>query len=165
MKPDTIYYLDGSGKTVDYSPKEEPMEYQIGDRIRNTAEGSSRNKNLWKKGTIYNKAWNGSEGYGYYIRYDDGESGFGHINDYRLLDATELASEDNKKPFMSKVSIMMKKLLDGDTQKLVKAGFINGDLMLTCEGTEALNAVLFSEHKEALVKLAEEKIAEEGKKN
>ena len=55
---------------------------------------------------------------------------------------------------------MMKKLLDKDTQTLVKAGFINGDLDLTGAGQHALNTVLFIEKKAELVKLAEEVLAE-----
>ena len=61
---------------------------------------------------------------------------------------------------MNKLSIMMKKLLDKDTQTLVKAGFINGDLDLTGAGQHALNTVLFIEKKAELVKLAEEVLAE-----
>ena len=61
---------------------------------------------------------------------------------------------------MNKLSIMMKKLLDKDTQTLVKAGFINGDLDLTGAGQSALNTVLFIEKKAELVKLAEEVLAE-----
>lgn len=66
-----------------------------------------------------------------------------------------------QKTVMSKVGIMMKKLLDADTQKLVKAGFINGNLELTEEGQTHLNSVVFETNKAALVTLAEEKIAEE----
>jgi len=59
------------------------------------------------------------------------------------------------------LNTMMKKLLDKNTQKLVKAGYINGDLELTREGNEALTAILFEQNKEELVKLAEEKLKEE----
>lgn len=65
---------------------------------------------------------------------------------------------------MNKLSIMMKKLLDKDTQILVKAGFIDGDLDLTEEGILALNSILFIEKKTEFVKMAEEIIAEQEKK-
>lgn len=66
----------------------------------------------------------------------------------------------NQKP-MKKLNAMMKKLLDADTQKLVKAGFINGDLELTQQGKDALWSILFAANKAELVKLADEVIAEE----
>jgi len=62
---------------------------------------------------------------------------------------------------MQKLNSMMKRLLDADTKKLVQAGLINGDLELTDEGIEALRAIEFEGHKAELVKIAEEKIAEE----
>ncbi len=62
--------------------------------------------------------------------------------------------------FMNKISIMMKKLLDSDTQVLVKAGFINGNLMPTQEGLNELDAILFIANKAELVKRANEVIAE-----
>lgn len=52
---------------------------------------------------------------------------------------------------MSKIGSMMKRLLDADTQTLVKAGFINGDLELTSDGVNALNAIQFTANKAALV--------------
>lgn len=70
---------------------------------------------------------------------------------------------NKNKTFMSKVSTMMKKLLDADTQALVKAGFVNGDLELTSEGTKQLQTILFVANKAALVEAAEEVIAEEEK--
>ncbi len=61
-----------------------------------------------------------------------------------------------KKPFMKKLGNMMKKLLSSDTQELVKAGYINGDLDLTSEGKEALWSILFSLNQPALVDMAKE---------
>ena len=55
----------------------------------------------------------------------------------------------------------MKKLLDSDTQTLVKAGYIDGDLNLTDEGREALHSELFTANKAALVKSAQAKLDEE----
>lgn len=65
--------------------------------------------------------------------------------------------ETNMKPLTN----MMKKLLDADTQTLVKAGYVNGDLLLTNEGTLALESILFTQNKAELVKLAQEVIDEE----
>ena len=58
---------------------------------------------------------------------------------------------------------MMKKLLDADTQALIKAGYVNGDLLLTAKGQEALNAILFDANKKALLAMATEEIAEQEK--
>lgn len=66
----------------------------------------------------------------------------------------------SNKTIMEQVSIMMKKLLDADTQTLVKAGYVNGNLDLTEEGKKALMASLFMANKTELVKLAQEKIDE-----
>lgn len=62
----------------------------------------------------------------------------------------------NKTKDMSTVGSMMKRLLDKDTQALVKAGYINGDLELTDKGKSALWAILFSANKDALVAEAKE---------
>lgn len=68
-----------------------------------------------------------------------------------------------KEKNMSTLGSMMKRLLDKDTQALVKAGYINGDLELTEKGKGALWAILFSANKEALVAEAKEIIEEEKK--
>jgi len=60
-----------------------------------------------------------------------------------------------KKPIMKKLNNMMKRLLDADTQTLVKAEYINGDLELTGKGQEALYSVLFADKKADLVALAQ----------
>lgn len=59
-----------------------------------------------------------------------------------------------------KITNLVKKILDKDTRTLVKAGFINGDLALTDEGTAELLGILFMEKKSELLKVAEEKITE-----
>jgi hypothetical protein len=60
-----------------------------------------------------------------------------------------------------KLSSMMKRLLDKDTQVLVKAGFLNGDLELTGDGQKALLAILFMATKVDMVKAAQEKLDDE----
>lgn len=67
----------------------------------------------------------------------------------------------NKKTTMQKVGIFMKKLVDKDTQTLVKAGLLSEGLEITPEGQQALNALNFEANKAGMVKLAEEKLAEE----
>ncbi len=67
------------------------------------------------------------------------------------------------KPMASKLGSMMKKLLDADTQTLVKAGYINGDLELTEAGKTALWSIMFTSNKDALV--AEAKEVLEAEKN
>lgn len=68
-----------------------------------------------------------------------------------------------KKPFMKKLGTMMKKLLDADTQELVKAQYINGDLELTAVGKDALWTIIFSANKQALVDMAKEENVESEK--
>lgn len=64
------------------------------------------------------------------------------------------------KTIMKKLNNMEKLLLDADTQKLKKAGLINGDLEITAEGRQELQFILFKANKADLVKRAEEIIAE-----
>lgn len=87
--------------------------------------------------------------------------GYVHITGDLLVDGE---IKQTKKTLMKTVSNFMKKFLDPGAQSLVKAGFINGDLELTLEGKEALFSVLFDANKEALVKLAKDKILEEEEK-
>jgi hypothetical protein len=60
-----------------------------------------------------------------------------------------------------KITNLTKKLLDGNTRKLIRAGFIDGELALTDEGVDELLGLFFIEKKDELVKIAEEKIADE----
>lgn len=62
---------------------------------------------------------------------------------------------------IKKLGTILKKLVDGDTQKLLKAGLLNGDLELTGRGHEELLNVLFFANKEAMVARADEMIAED----
>lgn len=96
---------------------------------------------------------------GNHYRYDIlNASGTKVANCYNCLHDEHLKP---KHSIMNKLSNMMKRLLDKDSQALVKAGFINGDLELTGEGQEVLHSLLFQQNKEALVELAQEKLAEE----
>ncbi len=132
---------------------------QIGDRVKLVG-------NYYSDGDG-NPVWGGREGKikgtvisginEYRVRWDNGieNSGYREGRDLELL--------KSNKTIMQRVSNMMKKLLDADTQVLVKAGYINGDLELTDEGIIALETILFMENKKEMVKLANEKIAEEEK--
>lgn len=85
--------------------------------------------------------------------------------DGRCMTVIKPNEQKPKKSFMKTLSLMMKKILDADAQTLVKAGFLNGDLLLTEEGKDALLTMLFDKFKPDLVKEAEAVIAEEEKKS
>ena len=90
---------------------------------------------------------------------------------FTIYTAQEFLAKYATKPFNSltnipmKLNSMMKKLLDKATKTLVKADYINGDLQLTPKGKEALDTLVFEQHKETLVKMAEEDLKEEKKKS
>jgi hypothetical protein len=81
------------------------------------------------------------------------------ISDQRLQLIKQLKSS------MGKLNNMMKRLLDADTQTLVKAEYINGDLELTEKGRGALYSVLFADKKADLVALAQGELDEAKKSN
>lgn len=61
---------------------------------------------------------------------------------------------------ISMFSAIAKRLLDQDTQKLVKAGFLNSDLSLTPKGEEHVLSLMLVQNKANLVAEAEEVIKE-----
>jgi len=63
-----------------------------------------------------------------------------------------------------KLNSMMRRLLNADIKKLIKAGLMNGDLLLTDEGNHALAAILVETYKKELVEIAKE-ILEEKKED
>lgn len=75
----------------------------------------------------------------------------------------EMFIKPTKKPLIMKLNAMMKQLLDADTQTLVKAGYINGDLEMTSDGEDALLTILFVANKAALVTDAQAKLDAEKK--
>lgn len=91
--------------------------------------------------------------YGYFVNRDNIE----------LL--TSSSGKNTLRTIKMKLNSMMKRLLDADTKKLIEGGIIDGDLQLTEKGRETLIAILFDEKKAELVKVAEEKIAEEKREN
>lgn len=72
----------------------------------------------------------------------------------------DMFTKVKSKQIHMKITNLVKKILDSDTRTLVKAGFINGDLALTEEGSTELLGILFLEKKIELVKIANEKLDE-----
>lgn len=66
----------------------------------------------------------------------------------------------NKKNMLKKIGNYVKKMVDPETQALLKAGLINGNLEPTTEGMAELNSILFFANKDALIVRAKEIIAE-----
>lgn len=66
-----------------------------------------------------------------------------------------------RRTIMETISMTAKKLLDSNTKKLIKAGFLDNELNLTESGREALDAILIEKHKVELVTMAEEVIKEQ----
>ncbi len=83
--------------------------------------------------------------------------------DYGYQMMINSASEILLKQFKKDMSLnsIAKRLFDGDTKTLIKAGFLDVELNLTREGRDAMWAILFDANKSALVAAATEKIAEE----
>jgi len=69
----------------------------------------------------------------------------------------ELIKRENKP---MKLNTMMRRLLNADIKKLIKADLMNGDLLLTEEGKNALYALLVETYKKELVEIAKEIIQE-----
>jgi hypothetical protein len=125
------------------------MTFKVGDRVRITKPDIVSMERGYKPGEEFIVSYTdrvlvkNSEDHGFY---------FSEI---------ELVSTSNNKTTMpKKLGAIAKRLLDGDTKTLVKAGYINGDLELTDEGTAALNAVIFEQNKAALVEAAKAEIEE-----
>lgn len=83
-----------------------------------------------------------------------------YTNSWKIIGWDTAETIKPKKTIMTTLNTMMKKLLDADTQTLVKAGYINGDLELTTEGKQALIEIIFDLNKSALVAVAQAKLDE-----
>ncbi len=92
-------------------------------------------------------------------------TGDGYLNNCQCGFWADAKLTKKEKGFMKKLNTMMRKLLDVDTQTLVKAGYLNGDLELTEEGKEALFGILFVANKAELVASAQAVLDEEAKEN
>ncbi len=71
----------------------------------------------------------------------------------------------NKPGIMKKLSILLKKLVDSDTQTLIKAGYIDDKLELTEAGEQALLTILFLANKAELVTMAQADLDEAAKES
>lgn len=60
------------------------------------------------------------------------------------------------KTMIKKLSNFIKKTVDADTQEMLKANMLNGDLEPTCVGINELHAILWFANKDALVARAKE---------
>lgn len=67
-------------------------------------------------------------------------------------------STARKVGFMSRLSLIAKRMLDGDTQALYKAGFISESLWLTDEGKSNLWAILLEAYKKEMVAAAKQEL-------
>jgi len=65
---------------------------------------------------------------------------------------------------MNRLTPMQKRLLDADTQTLLKAGYLDSELDLTDAGQEVLDGIMFEANKAALVAAAQARLDEESKK-
>ena len=142
-----------TNKSISFSEKEIKL-IEIGDTI----EWPSCSSSKWK--IIGIDDYNNVDCMCYEPNNDSNYSVAQIHRGWALSTAKITKKNNNNNNPMIKVSSMMKRLLDKDTQKLVKAGLINGDLELTSEGVKALNTVIFEVNKAELVKIADEIIAE-----
>ena len=82
--------------------------------------------------------------------------------------ANFISKEQNKlgiKHMLNVLTNQIKRLLSPSKQRLYRAGYIGQCGELTTEGREELTSILLDANEDAMVKLAEEKIAEEEKKH
>ena len=94
----------------------------------------------------------------YIVEYEDSDNKL-----VRLGFKEEDLELESKKGVISKfmkLNSMMRRLLNADLKRLIKAGLMNGDLLLTEEGKNALYALLVEVHKKELVEIANEIIKE-----
>ncbi len=141
------------------------MKYKIGDRIKNIGNVG---QNSGKEGIITDiriASYMYSPSYflpqEIVVRYDDGCEGQCLVSEAK--DSYQIIN--NKKTIMKKLSNFYKKLVDADTQVLVKAGYLNGDLEPTDKAEAAIGEILFFIHKAELIERAKVEIAEDEAKS
>jgi hypothetical protein len=84
-------------------------------------------------------------------------------SDWTFVEADLELLTINYKSIMKTLSNYYKKFTDADTQALVRAGYLNGDLEPTSKAESAIKEITFFANKDELVKRAKEEIAEEEK--
>ena len=140
---------------------------KVGDWIRiNDINNSSKTEN-WIEGEIGEITENKI-----YVWQNKNDGGIGNLEPstkkykYSWVISLENPNEieiinPKKNKIMNKLNVIAQKILSKDTRSLIKANYLNNELELTEEGKNNLIAILFEKNKEALIKLAEEKIKEE----
>lgn len=107
-------------------------------------------------GIEWEKDINGHDCNGYCKNY------YGYYVSKSNIELLTSSDEPNKRrTIRMKLNLMMKRLLDADTKKLIEGGMIDGDLQLTPRGERNLTLLLFDEKKAELVKIAEKFIEDE----
>jgi hypothetical protein len=130
-------------------------KFSVGERVRcNQLTGV----------THVNKGWVGiiKRIDGNYLTFTD-SSTWGFTLDQDWFDALYESKEPKpikKQPIMKKLSNFYKKLTDENTQALVKAGYLNGDLEPTQKAQDAINEINFFALKDQLVERAKAEIKE-----
>lgn len=125
-------------------------QFRIGDRILNDSQNVEWRPNYRKEGVV-TKVF----GSCIYVTYDDGETGEGEHYHYK-----KLGSKVKNKSMIKKLTNFIKKSTDANTQELLKAGMLNGDLEPTREGFDELNQIIWFSNLDALVVRAKEINAE-----
>lgn len=132
-------------------------KYKVGDRIKNV--DTEPGNNSGKYGTvervdIYYRSPSETT-YEVAILYDDGCKGASKEAEkfYKIINKT----------VMQKINIFAKKLLDKNTKTLIEAGYLNENLDLTSQGSDALELIAFDKYALELVAMAEAKIEEDKK--
>lgn len=136
------------------------ISLKVGDKIRHELDGSGKKISGKVEAIVVIVE---SETKVYVDNYKLGSNFEDKVCSRWYIDPTSTAGELTKlngQGLMAKLNSMLKRLLDDDSKKLYKAGFIDGELKLTDEGQEMLMAIAFDTHKADLVKAAEEVIAE-----
>lgn len=128
-------------------------KFKVGDRIHNT-NAFVPGHNGGKNGEVVaiNSLCNGVTEI--VIKYDDGAEG-------RCREGGIYYKKINSITLMKKLSNFVTKCVDADTQALLKAGYINGDLEPTEKAFDKIDEINFFANRAALVVAANEEIAAE----
>lgn len=131
--------------------------FNVGDRVRLIETASCTTHHVGDVGTITHN--DGSGSFPWYLDIDNSKHiHLANTNELELLSTYTDSKQSIINTTIMKVTNLVKRLLDSDTQTLVEAGYINGDLQLTDEGQSELLSLVFMDKKADLVKLAQEKL-------
>ncbi len=135
------------------------MKFEVGDRVK-IIKGSSLSNCSWA--SSMDKYVGEEFVIDIIIKGDRAEYKAWYFMFEWLIPACETISK--KETIMNTLSNIAKKLFDADTQVLVKAGYLESNMELSCKGKEALAAINLEANKAALVVLAQADLDEEAKK-